>query len=188
MDISPLENERSKDTRSSVVSFVKYSDWLKGVPGNMVDNDQNTPNFEFILIRLWKSSWRQPFSFKTGFFHCSKWPKRNWPGFISSKLNFENLVRSDLVIFEYLPNWSWVVSYLKRFESFRDLFEWFWLSILSFGRSIKMVYFEKMVIPKVWFGNIIWLGKIINNLETSRRAWKHHYSLRNLNMNLKLLS
>ena len=31
---------------------------FKGVPGNMVNRDQNTSDFEFILIRLCESSWR----------------------------------------------------------------------------------------------------------------------------------
>ena len=35
---------------------------FKAVPGNLVDRGQNTPNFEFILIRLYRSSWCQPFS------------------------------------------------------------------------------------------------------------------------------
>ncbi len=37
---------------------------FKAVPGNMVESDQNAPNFEFILIRLRRSSWRQPFFLK----------------------------------------------------------------------------------------------------------------------------
>ena len=47
------------------------------------------------------------------------------------------MVRPDLNIFEYLPNWSWVVSYLKLFESFRDLFEWFWLFRKNGHRSLS---------------------------------------------------
>ena len=34
---------------------------IKAVPGNLVDSGQNTPNFEFKLIRLYRSSWCQPF-------------------------------------------------------------------------------------------------------------------------------
>ena len=43
---------------------IKTENCIKGVPGNMVNSDQNTPNFEFILIRLFRSSWREPFSLK----------------------------------------------------------------------------------------------------------------------------
>ena len=42
---------------------------VKGVPGNMVNSDQDAPNFEFILriytvIQVWRSSWCQPISLK----------------------------------------------------------------------------------------------------------------------------
>ena len=54
-----IESRRISFSIRAILPMIRG--FVKGVPGNLVVSGQNTPNFVFILIRLYRSSWRQPF-------------------------------------------------------------------------------------------------------------------------------
>ena len=64
-------------------SDIMTASWRKFPHDNLVDSAQNTPNFEFILIRLYRSSWRQPLSLNRAvleFFNQSSNQMYQWKG------------------------------------------------------------------------------------------------------------